>query len=446
MFEESRAPSVRSRTGQALAAALAELDPAELSAGEIFDTLADWERVLSWATARQLAWMCEIARRRPADRDDDAPSYLRGVSEYAEDEIATALRIGRRSAAIRLDEALALEDLPRTFSALEAGDITITKSRVVVRGVASLSDRLKLEVEKRVLPQASQQVPEQLRRAVERAVLSVDSSAAERRQDKARAERRVTLTPVADGMAELWALLPAADAQAVYRTLTALARADKPGTGNPSSPGRALGSNARTGSRLNGVRDRSATDPRSMDRRRADALTAMARSAAANPEVGLGAAPGASVHVTVPACVLVGCGEHLAHLRGYGPITGGAVRELAATGIWHRLLTDPVSGTLLDLGRTRYLPSTGLADHVRTRDGTCRFPGCGQPATAGDLDHTVPYADGGRTSVRNLGALCRHHHRLKTYAGWGCQQDAHSVFRWTSPTGRTIDTSPDPLP
>ena len=43
----------------------------------------------------------------------------------------------------------------------------------------------------------------------------------------------------------------------------------------------------------------------------------------------------------------------------------------------------------------RYMPSQALADFVRCRDLTCRFPGCDQPATRCDLDHTIPYADGG---------------------------------------------------
>ena len=41
----------------------------------------------------------------------------------------------------------------------------------------------------------------------------------------------------------------------------------------------------------------------------------------------------------------------------------------------------------------RYVPSRKLADFVRCRDLTCRFPGCDRPATNCDIDHTVPYPD-----------------------------------------------------
>ena len=37
----------------------------------------------------------------------------------------------------------------------------------------------------------------------------------------------------------------------------------------------------------------------------------------------------------------------------------------------------------------RYRPSAALADFVRCRDLTCRFPGCDRPADLSDLDHTI---------------------------------------------------------
>jgi hypothetical protein len=42
----------------------------------------------------------------------------------------------------------------------------------------------------------------------------------------------------------------------------------------------------------------------------------------------------------------------------------------------------------------RYVPSRTLADFVRARDLTCWAPGCDQPATHCDVDHTIPYGAG----------------------------------------------------
>ena len=59
---------------------------------------------------------------------------------------------------------------------------------------------------------------------------------------------------------------------------------------------------------------------------------------------------------------------------------------------------------------------------MRARDLTCRWPGCDHPATDCDLDHTIPYAQGGKTHAANLKCYCRLHHLLKTFWGWTEQQ------------------------
>ncbi len=92
----------------------------------------------------------------------------------------------------------------------------------------------------------------------------------------------------------------------------------------------------------------------------------------------------------------------------------------------------------------RYRPSRALADFVRCRDMTCRFPGCDRPAHFCDLDHTVPYDAGGPTHASNLKCLCRTHHLLKTFwtgaHGWKDQQLPDGTVVWTSPSGHTYRT------
>jgi len=39
---------------------------------------------------------------------------------------------------------------------------------------------------------------------------------------------------------------------------------------------------------------------------------------------------------------------------------------------------------------------------VKGRDGGCRFPGCGARAEVCDIDHVVPYDQGGATAPANL--------------------------------------------
>jgi len=118
-------------------------------------------------------------------------------------------------------------------------------------------------------------------------------------------------------------------------------------------------------------------------------------------------------------------------------------RRLARRGSWRRVRTDPDTGAVTDVGRTRYAPSAALADLVRTRDFTC-LPGCRQPAHRCDLDHITPWPDG-PTTAANLATLCRHHHRLKHQAGWRVEVDDPATLTWTSPTGhRYTTTAPEP--
>ncbi|MGE2737596.1 DUF222 domain-containing protein, partial [Mycolicibacterium vaccae] len=93
----------------------------------------------------------------------------------------------------------------------------------------------------------------------------------------------------------------------------------------------------------------------------------------------------------------------------------------------------------------RYLPSRALAEFIRCRDLTCRFPHCGIASTAADIDHTVPYPLG-PTHASNLKTLCRFHHLLKTFwtgpGGWYDRQHPDGTIEWTSPTGHTYTTKP----
>ena len=52
--------------------------------------------------------------------------------------------------------------------------------------------------------------------------------------------------------------------------------------------------------------------------------------------------------------------------------------------------------------------------YVRGRDGTCIYPGCDRDAWSCQLDHRIPFDEGGLTNADNLFALCQHHHNVKT--------------------------------
>ena len=212
------------------------------------------------------------------------------------------------------------------------------------------------------------------KRAVRKAVLSVAPKPAEERHEQAVTRRRVVRTPVADGMCEIWMLLPDAGATTVMTAIDALAR------------------------RV------SCDDERTADQRRADAAVQLAintlhGSMSDDLPREHGLRP--SVQVTVALSTLLGLDEQPGELDGSGPIPAAVARRIAAdeTGTWRRLVTDE-RGRLFDYGRSTYRPPKDLTDHVIARDRTCRFVGCNRQARHCDLDHERAWEEGGETSER----------------------------------------------
>jgi hypothetical protein len=153
--------------------------------------------------------------------------------------------------------------------------------------------------------------------------------------------------------------------------------------------------------------------------------------------------PKVRIDVTVALSTLLGLDEAPAELAGFGPISAEQARALAAGGVWRRLVTDPLSGQVLDVGRTRYRPPKALVEHVMARDRVCAGPGCAVRAGRCQIDHTVEYhaapANGsperGTTCVGNLGPLSDRCHRIKTDGGFTLTQVAPGVFEWHTPAG-----------
>jgi hypothetical protein len=154
-----------------------------------------------------------------------------------------------------------------------------------------------------------------------------------------------------------------------------------------------------------------------------------------------GTGVGYTVGVMIPVETLLGVAERPATLDGVIPIDPDTARRLAGGSTeWHRILTDPIRGTVLDYDRGRYRPPAGLDRLVRAAHPVCDFPGCGRPSSACDLDHVTAWADDGITSAANLRPLCRGHHRLKHGSKWTTTGDG-----WQSPTGHPIEPDPPPF-
>ncbi|MFA6300387.1 MAG: HNH endonuclease signature motif containing protein, partial [Nocardioides sp.] len=93
-------------------------------------------------------------------------------------------------------------------------------------------------------------------------------------------------------------------------------------------------------------------------------------------------------------------------------------------------------------GTGSYVPPESLRERILLRNPTCVFPHCTKPSRDCDLDHLIPWAEGGPTSEANLAPVCRHHHRLKTHSGWRYQCLIPGVYLWHDPHGQRFITTP----
>ncbi len=247
-------------------------------------------------------------------------------------------------------------------------------------------------------------VKKRLAAMIDRFVGELDPAAL-RNARSADQDRHITFGAARDGMVEFWGALRATDAAVLDRRIDELAAEATP------------------------------EDTRTKAQRRADALIAL----------GAGGEPGATgqvvVHVLAEAATLEGRNDKPGYLPGYGCLPPATLRELAG----HARLR-PLTPAALLCEEPRYRPSAALADYIRCRDLHCRFPGCDQPAEYCDIDHTVPWQQGGPTHPSNLALLCRAHHLLKTFwtgeNGWAETQYSDGTIVWTSPSGRSYTTRP----
>ncbi|SEE91994.1 HNH endonuclease [Ruania alba] len=115
------------------------------------------------------------------------------------------------------------------------------------------------------------------------------------------------------------------------------------------------------------------------------------------------------------------------------PVSKEQIRQWCATA--GRILVRPVIDLAGHTDATTYEASPKLREQIILRDGRCRFPYCNRSARSADLDHSVPFDRGGRTSSVNMAALCRRHHRAKTHAGWSYSMITPGVYYWAAPDG-----------
>ena len=350
---------------------------------------------------------------------DHASRFNREDIEFAERAAIAdlAVRLGLSENTVRAHEFQAVTMIgrtPITWQKFRWGEVSPANARTVAELAASLPDGDDLAFaafDTAVAEHAARLAPARFRAYARKLREQIVADTAAERHESEASQRRVIFEPDIDGMAWISSYLPAEVATKAMTLLDAEAL------------------------KLSAMPD----ETRTLPQLRADVLGDMITGAGSCGSVAV------RVGVLIPMLTLLGHSEMPASLEGYGPIDAETARTLAgdATSIY-RILTDPVTGAILDIDQpTRHIPA-GLRRMRQLIDQTCTFPGCGRRAVNCDLDHTIDRQFGGRTTLMNLSHLCRNHHRDKHLTRWTITQDKAGRIEWRSPTGYVA--APDPPP
>jgi hypothetical protein len=351
----------------------------------LVDRICSSSRAENRAAAAQLSAIGELFAYR-LSRCSDTEAWAVDTMEALTAELAAALRISQGLAGSRLRYARAMrERLPRVAELFNAGDIDCRMFQTIVYRTDLITDRdvlaaVDAELAVKVARWPSM-TPGRLGGLVDKIVANADVDAVRRRKQR-RDDREVWIGDLQGGISEIHGSLLTPDAHALEKRLNAL----------------------------------SATvcehDPRTREQRRADALGALAAAAdrlgcrCGRPDCAAGTRPAAT-----PVVIHVIAEQATIHGNGWAPGSEVGAEGLIAPELVEELAKSaklvPLVHPADALPESRYVPSAALADFVRCRDLTCRWPGCDRPALECDLDHTIPYAAGGPTHASNLKCYCR---------------------------------------
>ncbi|MFM8753048.1 MAG: DUF222 domain-containing protein [Actinomycetota bacterium] len=453
------------------------INPEKLTSAGRIDYLAALERQHSWLTSLIQQATLAIAGLAPSESEN----MWEGVDEAEREDVATALRLSANTAQSRIDTARVLTNhLPATCQALAVGDISPSHATLIARETSEaikrgISTEDLIHIENRALAHAEFHTPAQVGRKIRTLIAQISPETFEESVAIARDTRSVHMYPESDGMATVIALLPAEDAQTVMLAISALIERQQShtfvrsvSTSNCSAQ-RSVQSDSKVKSHEEPLASTSSmetsgagawsmdsrtdsqstemhTDARSMDMKRADALATICGDLLARiAEEHQPHRRPVTVNITMDLPTALGMADNPAELAGYGPIPASVARTLSSDAKWRRFITDPLTGNLLDYGRETYVPPQPLVDFLTARDRICRFPGCSQPSRISDIDHAIPWEEGGQTSPANLGLLCRRHHRMKTHNGWKLLSHPDGSCTWTSPSGKEIFVPSRPI-
>ncbi len=432
--------ALAARTTSESALWLARMPVEGLDAEDRLRRLQLADRVAAWAQAQAAAALADYVGEHTG-------------SVEAEADLRFEVRVSRRgtdsAAGADIASARMLAGVARPVRDLWGeGRISQRHVHAVVDRVARVDDALAAAVMPEVVARLPRMASNDVGRVVARLLARTDPSAtAAAAQEARRHDVGVRMRSLPDGLAEVVATLRVEDARAVLELVDARAdaflnhrRGCEPcaqAVPDEIGPARARGL-------MSALFD---VGLDALDDRQGVAASTSAEDVSTGSRAGRGAARRTrrrgETQVVIDLATLLGLADNPGLLGGE-PVPAQIARELGATtGSLRRIVTDPLTGHLLDYGTRTYLPEA-LRAFVQARDGTCTSPGCRQPAARSQLDHVVPFPQG-PSSPPNTHMHCKRDHDIKgrgTVAFLAHAADGSA--RWRTRHGQTGTTPPRP--
>lgn len=386
---------------------LADVDGHDLSDGERIDQISALEALKGAAAAAQ-ARITEAFDRSQRDAAPDRKSPSE-VSRSIGSQVALARRESPTRGQQHLGVALGLvRDMPNTLASLTSGEISEWRATLVVRETAILTREDRQQVDRELADQLVTSGDRRVADLARKIGYRLDPGAALRRNQKAEADRRVSIRPAPATMSNVTGLLPVAQGVAVYAALRAHAESL-----------------------------RSRGDTRTISRIMAD--TFYHRLTGQESAVG-----GVEIHLVMNERTLLRGDHEPAHLPGYGSIPASLARRLVRTAdkVWiRRLFTAPTTNELVAMDSKRRTFRGKLRELMVLRDQICRTPWCDAPIA--HIDHVRQARKCGATAADNGQGLCEACNYTRETPGWRADvvNLAHHTVQLTTPTGHRYRSS-----
>lgn len=381
-------------------------DPVHEGGANRIEAVRELDRLIRSAQAEQTAQIGALhTERTKLMRLGEGDPTLSVIGE-----IGLARHIGPGAASSQVVLAIGMTQMPRVFELFRTGVISEATARGVVTETMSLSPDDLIVADAELADKLPGLTTVKARHAAARVVISIDAEAAHMRARRNRADARVSMFPETDGVATLHVRGPAEQITAAFKALDDWATGLR-STGDPRSRGQI------------------------MQQTLVERVTGMAHADDINVEVNL----------VLDAETLLAGGDTSVELDGYGPISPDVAEDLIArapNASVRRLLVDPVDGTLLVREPRRRRFERRTSAHIRTRDRSCRQPGC--DLAIRDDDHITDHQFGGVSTADNGQGLCKRSHTIKHQPGWSVTSDGKTSV-WRTPTGHEYTSTPPPL-